>query len=151
MGEIVDPPAHVSVFPQAAVGKAMSKLCYILPGAVAGICQCLMEKYTVIIVDTIVSKLGPRLICGMMFMCASEENCGPGTKVPMRLFLFLFFPGQVMTHQRTNKQRARGEEDRPTPVQKRLWPKTGWEERRTRTVSPAREGCCSKGRHLSIF
>ncbi|XP_015278521.1 PREDICTED: pulmonary surfactant-associated protein B-like [Gekko japonicus] len=40
-------------------------------------CQCLMEKYTVIIVDLILGKLGPRLICGMMLMCATEENCGP--------------------------------------------------------------------------
>uniref|UniRef100_A0A8C6VTJ1 Pulmonary surfactant-associated protein B n=1 Tax=Naja naja TaxID=35670 RepID=A0A8C6VTJ1_NAJNA len=69
-----------SVIPKATIGKAMSKLCYVLPGVVAGMCQCLMEKYTVIIVDALVSKLGPRLICGMMLMCASEENCGPGTK-----------------------------------------------------------------------
>ncbi|XP_026540564.1 pulmonary surfactant-associated protein B isoform X2 [Notechis scutatus] len=71
-----------SVIPKATIGKAMSKLCYVLPGAVAGMCQCLMEKYTVIIVDTLVSKLGPRLICGMMLMCASEENCGPESLVP---------------------------------------------------------------------
>ncbi|KAG8141124.1 hypothetical protein E2320_006798 [Naja naja] len=73
------------IFPQATIGKAMSKLCYVLPGVVAGMCQCLMEKYTVIIVDALVSKLGPRLICGMMLMCASEENCGPGTKALSRL------------------------------------------------------------------
>lgn len=78
------------IFPQATIGKAMSKLCYILPGVVAGMCQCLMEKYTVIIVDAIMSKLGPRLICGMMLMCASEENCGPGTKELGRLSLSLF-------------------------------------------------------------
>ncbi|XP_013913885.1 PREDICTED: pulmonary surfactant-associated protein B isoform X1 [Thamnophis sirtalis] len=71
-----------SVIPKATIGKAMSKLCYILPGVVAGMCQCLMEKYTVIIVDTIVSKLGPRLICGMMLMCASEENCSPEPPLP---------------------------------------------------------------------
>lgn len=78
------------VFPQAAIGKALSKVCYILPAVVAGMCQCLMEKYTVIIVDTIVSKLGPRLICGMMLMCASEENCGPGTKELRSLSRSLF-------------------------------------------------------------
>ncbi|XP_025026492.1 pulmonary surfactant-associated protein B isoform X1 [Python bivittatus] len=66
-----------SVIPKAAIGKTMSQLCHVLPAAIAGMCQCLMEKYTVIIVDMIVSKLGPRLICGMMFMCATEENCGP--------------------------------------------------------------------------
>ncbi|XP_060539325.1 pulmonary surfactant-associated protein B isoform X2 [Pantherophis guttatus] len=71
-----------SVVPKAAIGKALSKVCYILPAVVEGMCQCLMEKYTVIIVDTIVSKLGPRLICGMMLMCASEENCGPESLLP---------------------------------------------------------------------
>ncbi|XP_070621980.1 pulmonary surfactant-associated protein B isoform X3 [Erythrolamprus reginae] len=72
-----------AVIPKAAIGKAMSKLCYIMPGVVAGMCQCLMEKYTVIIVDTIVSKLGPRLVCGMMLMCTSqEENCGPESLLP---------------------------------------------------------------------
>lgn len=60
----------------------MSQLCRVLPGAIAGMCQCLMEKYTVIIVDFILGKLGPRLICGMMLMCATEENCGPGTRLP---------------------------------------------------------------------
>uniref|UniRef100_A0A670ZIS0 Pulmonary surfactant-associated protein B n=1 Tax=Pseudonaja textilis TaxID=8673 RepID=A0A670ZIS0_PSETE len=63
--------------------------------AVAGMCQCLMEKYTVIIVDTLVSKLGPRLVCGMMLMCASEENCGPGTKALRRLSLSLLPQGRA--------------------------------------------------------
>ncbi|XP_062995340.1 pulmonary surfactant-associated protein B [Elgaria multicarinata webbii] len=66
-----------SAIPKAAIGKAISKLCLVTPGAIAGMCQCLMEKYTVIIVDMIMGKLGPQLICGMMLMCATEENCGP--------------------------------------------------------------------------
>uniref|UniRef100_A0ACB8EZU0 Uncharacterized protein n=1 Tax=Sphaerodactylus townsendi TaxID=933632 RepID=A0ACB8EZU0_9SAUR len=66
-----------SVIPKEAIGKSLSQLCRILPGAIAGMCQCLMEKYTVIIMDMILGKLGPRLICGMMLMCVTEENCGP--------------------------------------------------------------------------
>ncbi|KAK9395320.1 pulmonary surfactant-associated protein B [Crotalus adamanteus] len=97
-----------SVIPKAAIGKAMSKLCYILPGAVAGMCQCLMEKYTVIIVDTIVSKLGPRLICGMMFMCASEENCGPESLLPATAEgcqMCLMVSDQVKASLRANRTR----------------------------------------------
>ncbi|XP_054853173.1 pulmonary surfactant-associated protein B [Eublepharis macularius] len=66
-----------STLPKGAIAKSLSQLCRILPAAIAGMCQCLMEKYTVIIVDLILGKLGPRLICGMMLMCATEENCGP--------------------------------------------------------------------------
>ncbi|XP_060106685.1 pulmonary surfactant-associated protein B [Heteronotia binoei] len=66
-----------SLIPKAAIAKVLSQLCRILPLAVAGMCECLMEKYTMIIVDLILGKLGPRLICGMMLMCATEENCGP--------------------------------------------------------------------------
>ncbi|KAF7236681.1 Pulmonary surfactant-associated protein B [Varanus komodoensis] len=66
-----------SAIPKGAIGKAISQLCRILPAAIAGMCQCLMERYTEIIVDMLVAKLGPSLICGMLFMCATEENCGP--------------------------------------------------------------------------
>nr|XP_056716740.1 pulmonary surfactant-associated protein B [Euleptes europaea] len=65
------------LIPKEAIAKSLSQLCRILPATIAGMCQCLMEKYTVIIVDLILGKLGPRLICGMMLMCATEENCGP--------------------------------------------------------------------------
>ncbi|XP_077161084.1 pulmonary surfactant-associated protein B isoform X2 [Paroedura picta] len=66
-----------AMIPKAAIAKSLSQLCRVLPGTIAGMCQCLMEKYTVIIVDFILGKVGPRLICGMMLMCVTEENCGP--------------------------------------------------------------------------
>ncbi|KAH0623002.1 hypothetical protein JD844_030887 [Phrynosoma platyrhinos] len=66
-----------SIIPKATIGKAMGQLCRILPVAIGGMCQCLMEKYTVTIVDMIVAKLGPQLLCGMLLMCATDENCGP--------------------------------------------------------------------------
>nr|XP_028596932.1 pulmonary surfactant-associated protein B [Podarcis muralis] len=68
-----------SSLPKDAIGKSMAQLCRFAPGAAAGMCQCLMEKYTVTIVDAVLGKLGPNLICGMMLMCATEENCGPET------------------------------------------------------------------------
>ncbi|XP_061449344.1 pulmonary surfactant-associated protein B [Rhineura floridana] len=66
-----------SYIPKAAIGQALSQLCLVMPSAVAGMCQCLVERYTVIIVDMILGKLGPSLICGIMFSCATEENCDP--------------------------------------------------------------------------
>ncbi|MEE6478924.1 hypothetical protein FKM82_012050, partial [Ascaphus truei] len=65
-----------STIPKDAIAKAASKLCLFLPGKIAGVCQCLIEKYTVIILDTILGKLGPQLVCGLLFMCSSGENCG---------------------------------------------------------------------------
>ncbi|XP_042330779.1 pulmonary surfactant-associated protein B [Sceloporus undulatus] len=66
-----------SLIPKATIGKAMGQLCRIMPVAIGGMCQCLMEKYTVTIVDMIVAKLGPQLLCGMLLMCVTDENCGP--------------------------------------------------------------------------
>uniref|UniRef100_A0A8D2JD76 Pulmonary surfactant-associated protein B n=1 Tax=Varanus komodoensis TaxID=61221 RepID=A0A8D2JD76_VARKO len=43
---------------------------------IAGMCQCLMERYTEIIVDMLVAKLGPSLICGMLFMWALPASWG---------------------------------------------------------------------------
>ncbi|CAM5127741.1 unnamed protein product [Natator depressus] len=66
-----------STIPKGAIAKSMSQLCHLLPGTIGGICQGLMEKYTTTVLDLILDKLGPRLICGMLLMCATGENCGP--------------------------------------------------------------------------
>ncbi|KAG6924743.1 surfactant protein B, partial [Chelydra serpentina] len=66
-----------STIPKGAIAKSMSQLCRLLPGTIGGMCHCLMEKYTTTVLDLILDKLGPRLICGMLLMCATGENCGP--------------------------------------------------------------------------
>ncbi|KAJ1091797.1 hypothetical protein NDU88_004912 [Pleurodeles waltl] len=66
-----------SAIPKAAIAKTASQLCLLLPVKVAGVCQCVVEKYTVIIINFILGKLGPQLICGLVFACATEENCSP--------------------------------------------------------------------------
>uniref|UniRef100_A0A7M4DUR4 Saposin B-type domain-containing protein n=1 Tax=Crocodylus porosus TaxID=8502 RepID=A0A7M4DUR4_CROPO len=60
------------------IAKALSGLCHLLPGAVAGTCQCLAEKYTVIALEAALGQLGPRLLCGMLLMCAAKDGYGPG-------------------------------------------------------------------------
>ncbi|XP_025068578.1 pulmonary surfactant-associated protein B isoform X1 [Alligator sinensis] len=67
-----------STIPKEGIAKAMSGLCHLLPGAVAGTCQCLAEKYTVIALQAALSQLGPRLLCGMLLMCVAEDGYGPG-------------------------------------------------------------------------
>ncbi|XP_075061286.1 pulmonary surfactant-associated protein B [Mixophyes fleayi] len=67
-----------AAIPKDAIALGASKLCLVLPGSIAGVCQCLVEKYTVIIIDTILGTLGPKLVCGMLLMCATDENCEPG-------------------------------------------------------------------------
>ncbi|KAH1177567.1 hypothetical protein KIL84_011269 [Mauremys mutica] len=66
-----------STIPKGAIAKSMSQLCHLLPGTIGGMCQCLMEKYTTTVLDLILDKLGPRLICGMLLMCTTGENCSP--------------------------------------------------------------------------
>ncbi|KAM3924296.1 pulmonary surfactant-associated protein B [Leptodactylus fuscus] len=63
--------------PKEAIAKGASQLCHALPAKIAGVCQCIVEKYTIIILDTILGKLGPKLVCGLLFMCATGENCAP--------------------------------------------------------------------------
>ncbi|XP_072005088.1 pulmonary surfactant-associated protein B [Engystomops pustulosus] len=66
-----------AAIPKQAIAKGAAALCRALPLKIAGVCQCIMEKYTIIILDTILGKLGPKLVCGLLFMCVSEENCAP--------------------------------------------------------------------------
>uniref|UniRef100_A0A8C0H4N2 Pulmonary surfactant-associated protein B n=1 Tax=Chelonoidis abingdonii TaxID=106734 RepID=A0A8C0H4N2_CHEAB len=71
-----------STIPKGAIAKSMSQLCHLLPGIIGGRCQSLIEKYTTTLLDLILDKLGPRLICGMLLMCGMGENCSPGESWP---------------------------------------------------------------------
>ncbi|XP_014466181.3 pulmonary surfactant-associated protein B [Alligator mississippiensis] len=66
-----------STIPKEGIAKAVSGLCHLLPGTVAGTCQCLTEKYTVIALQAALGQLGPRLLCGMLLMCVAEDGYGP--------------------------------------------------------------------------
>ncbi|KAM8972374.1 pulmonary surfactant-associated protein B [Pelodytes ibericus] len=65
-----------AAIPKGALAKSASALCLALPAKISGVCQCLVEKYTVILLDLILGKVGPKLVCGLLFMCATGENCG---------------------------------------------------------------------------
>ncbi|XP_056427268.1 pulmonary surfactant-associated protein B isoform X2 [Hyla sarda] len=66
-----------AAIPKQAIAKGASGLCLVLPLKIAGVCQCVVEKYTIILLDTILGRLGPQLVCGLLFMCVTDENCAP--------------------------------------------------------------------------
>uniref|UniRef100_A0A8C5M0D7 Pulmonary surfactant-associated protein B n=1 Tax=Leptobrachium leishanense TaxID=445787 RepID=A0A8C5M0D7_9ANUR len=65
-----------SAIPKDLIAKSATGLCLVLPGTISGVCQCLVEKYIVIFLDFLLSKVGPKLVCGLLFMCSTGENCG---------------------------------------------------------------------------
>uniref|UniRef100_A0A8C2TLB0 Saposin B-type domain-containing protein n=1 Tax=Coturnix japonica TaxID=93934 RepID=A0A8C2TLB0_COTJA len=62
--------------PKGAVAGAVSQLCRALPLAVSGACQCLAERYTVLVLDALLGKLAPRLVCSLMLHCGPERDGG---------------------------------------------------------------------------
>lgn len=53
-------------------------MCRVLPVAVAGTCQCLAERYTVLVLEAVLEHLGPRLLCRLLLVCHPEDDgCAP--------------------------------------------------------------------------
>lgn len=53
-------------------------MCRVLPVAVAGTCQCLAERYTVLVLEAVLGRLGPRLLCRLLLACHPEDDgCAP--------------------------------------------------------------------------
>uniref|UniRef100_A0A8B9C3B3 Saposin B-type domain-containing protein n=1 Tax=Anser brachyrhynchus TaxID=132585 RepID=A0A8B9C3B3_9AVES len=66
--------------PKEAAAAAVSRLCRVLPVAVAGTCQCLAERYTVLVLEAVLEHLGPRLLCpGGLGRC---PHCSPWKYFP---------------------------------------------------------------------
>ncbi|XP_067326839.1 pulmonary surfactant-associated protein B [Anolis sagrei] len=63
-----------ALIPTATIGTTVAQLCRVLPVSMGGMCQCLTEKYSATILDMVLGKVGPNLICGMMLMCATEDG-----------------------------------------------------------------------------
>ncbi|KAM9311973.1 pulmonary surfactant-associated protein B [Gastrophryne carolinensis] len=61
--------------PKKTIAKVGSELCLVLPSMVGGLCQCLVEKYVVIILDMLLGKAVPKMVCGLILLCARQENC----------------------------------------------------------------------------
>ncbi|XP_036604224.1 pulmonary surfactant-associated protein B [Trichosurus vulpecula] len=63
-----------SVIPKSVLAVAVSQVCHIVPLVAGGICQCLAERYTVILVDAVMSRVLPQLVCGLVLRCSSEDG-----------------------------------------------------------------------------
>lgn len=64
--------------PQGVLAVAVAQACHVVPLVVGGICQCLAERYTVLLLDALLGRVVPQLVCGLVLRCASEDAIGPG-------------------------------------------------------------------------
>ncbi|XP_068277683.1 pulmonary surfactant-associated protein B [Nyctibius grandis] len=71
--------------PTEAVARGAAALCRALPVAVAGACQCLAQRYAVLALEGVLGRLGPRLLCRLLFVCRSEDADGPLAPPPSPL------------------------------------------------------------------
>lgn len=56
----------------------VGQVCHIVPLVVGGICQCLAERYTVLLLDALLGRVLPQLVCGLVLRCSNEDAAGPG-------------------------------------------------------------------------
>lgn len=68
--------------PQGVLALTVSQVCHVVPLVAGGICQCLAERYTVLLLDTLLGRMLPQLVCGLVLRCSSEDSAGPGEAAP---------------------------------------------------------------------
>lgn len=72
-------PSHpLSAPPQGVLAPAVAQVCHVVPLVAGGICQCLAERYTVILLDVLLGRVLPQVVCGLALRCSSEDGPGPG-------------------------------------------------------------------------
>lgn len=55
---------------------AVSQVCHVVPLVVGGICQCLAERYTVLLLDALLGRVVPQLVCGLVLRCSIADAIG---------------------------------------------------------------------------
>ncbi|XP_071435310.1 pulmonary surfactant-associated protein B isoform X3 [Pithys albifrons albifrons] len=67
-----------AAIPVAKVASAATGLCRALPLVAAGACQCLAQRYASLLLEGLLGRLGPRLLCRLLFACHSggDEDTG---------------------------------------------------------------------------
>ncbi|XP_037351455.1 pulmonary surfactant-associated protein B-like [Talpa occidentalis] len=65
-----------SVVPKGVLGMAVAQVCHVVPMVVGGICQCLAERYTVILLEALLGRVLPQVVCGLILRCSSEDGAG---------------------------------------------------------------------------
>ncbi|MCQ7855584.1 hypothetical protein NP245_24120, partial [Salmonella enterica] len=62
-----------AVIPKGVLAVTVAQVCHVVPLVVGGICQCLAERYTVLLLDALLSRVAPQLVCGLVLRCSTEE------------------------------------------------------------------------------
>lgn len=77
----------------------MGQVCHVVPLVAGGICQCLAERYTVILLDVLLGRVLPQVVCGLALRCSSEDGAGPGEPAAPALPLptLISFPQPCIT------------------------------------------------------
>nr|P22355.1 RecName: Full=Pulmonary surfactant-associated protein B; Short=SP-B; AltName: Full=Pulmonary surfactant-associated proteolipid SPL(Phe); Flags: Precursor [Rattus norvegicus]CAA32885.1 pulmonary surfactant-associated protein SP-B, precursor [Rattus norvegicus] len=66
-----------AVIPKGVLAVAVSQVCHVVPLVVGGICQCLAERYTVLLLDALLGRVVPQLVCGLVLRCSTADAIGP--------------------------------------------------------------------------
>ncbi|XP_006900451.1 PREDICTED: pulmonary surfactant-associated protein B [Elephantulus edwardii] len=66
-----------AVIPKGVLAVAVGQVCHVVPLVVGGICQCLAERYTVILLDALLGRVLPQLVCGLVLRCSTVDSFGP--------------------------------------------------------------------------
>lgn len=64
--------------PQSVLAPVVAQVCHVVPLVAGGICQCLAERYTIILLDVLLGRMLPQLVCGLVLRCSLESGAGPG-------------------------------------------------------------------------
>ncbi|KAM8785322.1 pulmonary surfactant-associated protein B [Rhynchonycteris naso] len=67
-----------AVIPKGVLALAVAQVCHVVPMVVGGICQCLAERYTVILLDALLGRMLPQLVCGLVLRCSSMDSPDSG-------------------------------------------------------------------------
>ncbi|KAK2502510.1 hypothetical protein MC885_002590 [Smutsia gigantea] len=67
-----------AAIPKGVLAVAVAQVCHVVPLVVGGICQCLAERYTVILLDMLLGHMLPQMVCGLVLRCSSDTSASPG-------------------------------------------------------------------------
>ncbi|XP_039708466.1 pulmonary surfactant-associated protein B isoform X1 [Pteropus medius] len=67
-----------AMIPKGVLAGAVAQVCHVVPLVAGGICQCLAQRYTVILLDSLMDHMLPQLVCGLVLRCSSENGNNPG-------------------------------------------------------------------------
>nr|XP_040127559.1 pulmonary surfactant-associated protein B isoform X2 [Ictidomys tridecemlineatus]XP_040127560.1 pulmonary surfactant-associated protein B isoform X2 [Ictidomys tridecemlineatus] len=65
-----------TMIPKGVLAVAVAQVCHVVPLVVGGICQCLAKQYTILLLDALLGRTLPQLVCGLVLRCSSEDGVG---------------------------------------------------------------------------